>query len=250
METGNDSVTEKRGQSRKKVYWLAVGVTSLIIVGLLVSKGSTLSTFFHEAIQWMASLPPSVRFFYLFLLHTVAVLVCFPGTAAIEIASGFSLGIFYGFLCMHLSKLVAAIIAFGLTRSILYQWTNRQIEKYPKAKRFIKAIADEGWKFVFLLRLSPLPSFVNNYLISLAPISLWQYIMATGIGIVPFLLQLVIFGATAHDAQALPRTGGTGPNLWKNLVLSIGMIGLVYYINRVVRKVLNDESSNNQNMEE
>jgi hypothetical protein len=48
------------------------------------------------------------------------------------------------------------------------------------------AVAEEGWKMVLLLRLSPIiPFALLNYFLSLTSIPFWDYAWASGLGIVP-----------------------------------------------------------------
>lgn len=48
------------------------------------------------------------------------------------------------------------------------------------------AVAEEGWKMVVLLRLSPvIPFALLNYMLSLTAISFFDYTWASALGIIP-----------------------------------------------------------------
>ena len=48
------------------------------------------------------------------------------------------------------------------------------------------AVAEEGWKMVLLLRLSPvIPFALLNYMLSLTPISFPDYAWTSAVGIIP-----------------------------------------------------------------
>jgi len=58
-----------------------------------------------------------------------------------------------------------------------------------------KAVSEEGWKIVFLLRLSPLVPFnVQNYVFGITGISFRHYVAATCAGIVPGAALFVYLG--------------------------------------------------------
>lgn len=47
-------------------------------------------------------------------------------------------------------------------------------------------MAEEGWKMVLLLRLSPvIPFALLNYMLSLTPISFPDYVWTSALGIIP-----------------------------------------------------------------
>ena len=51
---------------------------------------------------------------------------------------------------------------------------------FPKFKAVDQAIETEGWKIVFLIRLSPvLPFNVMNYALGLTGVKFWHYAIAS-----------------------------------------------------------------------
>ena len=58
-----------------------------------------------------------------------------------------------------------------------------------------RAVADDGWKVVVLMRLSPVVPFnLQNYALGVTAIPFVQYLTATLIGIVPGIAIYVYFG--------------------------------------------------------
>ncbi|EME27314.1 SNARE associated Golgi protein [Galdieria sulphuraria] len=75
-----------------------------------------------SSLQWIQSLDLPLRFVIFFGVHTIAVVGCFPGTVAIEMAIGLSMNLYYGLACI-----------------ILYRWTQKRLEQYPQAKKWMEA---------------------------------------------------------------------------------------------------------------
>ena len=58
-----------------------------------------------------------------------------------------------------------------------------------------KAVAKQGWKIVFLTRLSPIfPFNFQNYAYGLTSVTFWHYTLATWIGMIPGTFLYVYFG--------------------------------------------------------
>lgn len=63
--------------------------------------------------------------------------------------------------------------------ALAYHW-------HPVWQAVESAVAEEGWKMVLLLRLSPvIPFALLNYMLSLTPISFPNYVWTSALGIVP-----------------------------------------------------------------
>jgi uncharacterized membrane protein YdjX (TVP38/TMEM64 family) len=65
-----------------------------------------------------------------------------------------------------------------------------------------QTVADEAWKLVFLLRLSPLIPFnLQNYLFGVTAIPFRQYVAATFVGIIPGAALYTYIGTLGNAAQ-------------------------------------------------
>eukprot|EP01087_Luapelamoeba_hula_P017775 TRINITY_DN562_c2_g1_i3.p2 TRINITY_DN562_c2_g1~~TRINITY_DN562_c2_g1_i3.p2 ORF type:complete len:150 (+),score=38.98 TRINITY_DN562_c2_g1_i3:767-1216(+) len=61
----------------------------------------------------------------------------------------------------------------------------------------------EQWKWALLLRLSPVPSWVNNYGLALTPVGFPAYLVSTVVGGVLMIVQNVNIGAALGSLAAL-----------------------------------------------
>jgi len=115
------------------------------------------------------------------LLETVAV----PATP-LTLTAGYLFGVLPGVCVVSLSSTLAAILAFLTSRYLLRE---RATELFSSNKQFSaidRAIAKDGFRFVFLLRLSPLlPFAASNYLYGLTAVPLDQYALASWLGMLP-----------------------------------------------------------------
>lgn len=83
-----------------------------------------------------------------------------------------------------------------------------------------RAVSQEGWKIVGLLRLTPLVPFnLQNYLFGITSIGLLPYAAATFLGIIPGTILYVYLGALGRAAAS-----GNGANAIKWTFFGIGLI--------------------------
>ncbi|KAI3983814.1 hypothetical protein MKX01_011522, partial [Papaver californicum] len=75
-----------------------------------------------------------------------------------------------------------------------------KLKDYPKFQAVAIAIQRSGFKIVLLLRLVPLLPFnMLNYLMSVTPVIIWEYMLASWMGMMPITFALVYVGTTLKD---------------------------------------------------
>ncbi|KAL5701717.1 hypothetical protein ACHQM5_027027 [Ranunculus cassubicifolius] len=84
-----------------------------------------------------------------------------------------------------------------------------KLKDYPQFQAVAIAIHRSGFKIVLLLRFVPLLPFnMLNYLLSVTPIGIWEYMLATWLGMMPITLALVYVGTTLKDLSAVTHGWG------------------------------------------
>jgi len=126
----------------------------------------------------------------LMVLHTF---VPFPAEL-LTIANGMVYGPIWGAVISWVGAMLGAALAFALVR-----WLGRPFaEKMIARKNWHKLdawISEQGFSFVLISRFVPIIAFnLINYLAGLTAISWGKFLLATGIGILPVLIILVLFG--------------------------------------------------------
>jgi uncharacterized membrane protein YdjX (TVP38/TMEM64 family) len=114
---------------------------------------------------------------------------------------------------------------------------------YPKFEIIDRAIKNQGWKIVLLVRLCPiLPDNILNYVLSLTKIGLVEFIVATFFGILPGSCFLVYLGSSAKSLKEIFE-GKVGVSLRVEIITiiitGIIIIGIFIYIIRVSTTILN-----------
>jgi uncharacterized membrane protein YdjX (TVP38/TMEM64 family) len=137
---------------------------------------------------------------------TVMALVCVPSavlmvpSAWITLLGSFTFGMARSLVPLSLGHLLGACAAFLVSRYLARGWVERRLATSARLKAIDRAVGEQGFKIVFLSRLSPLLPFgVLSYTFGLTRISLRRYALATWLGMSPGTLLYVYLGAAAKE---------------------------------------------------
>lgn len=172
--------------------------------------------------------------------YAVAVVGLVPG-AVMTLAAGAVFGLAAGVLYVFVAASIGACAAFLVSRHLARRWVERRLEGNPRFAAIDRAIAREGRKIVFLLRLSPVfPFNLLNYALGLTRVRFADYAVAC-FGMLPGTLLYVYYGKLAGDVAAL--AGGAAPERGAEyyVVLISGLAATVAataIVTRAARKAL------------
>lgn len=118
----------------------------------------------------------------------------------LTLGGGYLFGLPLGFVADSIGATMGATAAFMLGRTIGRSYVLSKLKDYPKFQAVAIAIQRSGFKIVLLLRLVPmLPFNMLNYLLSVTPIGVVEYMLASWLGMMPITLALVYIGTTLKD---------------------------------------------------
>src|SRR5438270_11930134 len=89
------------------------------------------------------------------LLFALCNLLLLPG-GILCVGAGFFFGLWWGFFLVLVGNIIAAAIAFVLSRSIGQRWFRKKLSQNSKLRALEPAVEREGWKIVVLSQLHPL----------------------------------------------------------------------------------------------
>jgi uncharacterized membrane protein YdjX (TVP38/TMEM64 family) len=153
------------------------------------------------------------------MVYAVATVALAPG-ALLTLAAGVAFGL-QGFPTVVIGATIGAALAFLVGRYFARGWVERQIEKSRIFQAIDKAVEEDGWKIVGLMRLSPLVPFnLQNYFFGVTKVGFWPYVITTFFGIMPGALLYVWIGSLG--ARAGMSSGGEA-SLYKNIAYGVGL---------------------------
>jgi uncharacterized membrane protein YdjX (TVP38/TMEM64 family) len=174
---------------------------------------------------WIAAL--GMRGVLLFALVYVVAVVLLAPAELLSIAAGFLFGA-WGFPIVVVAATVGAALAFFASRYAVRTRLRRFLRDKPRYAAIDRAVAEEGWKIVALLRLNPLVPFnLQNYFFGATDVGFMPYAVATFLGIMPGAAFYVYLGTLGREAGS-----GAGVTRWMGLGLLLTALALFLIVRR------------------
>ncbi|KAK7263788.1 hypothetical protein RJT34_31385 [Clitoria ternatea] len=162
----------------------------------------------------------------------------------LTMSAGLLFGSVIGTIIVSISGTVAASVAFLIAR---YFARNRILKLVEGNKKFLaidKAIGENGFRVVTLLRLSPLlPFSLGNYLYGLTSVKFIPYVLGSWLGMLPGTWAYVSAGAFGRaiiqDESELNIFGGNS----QLLTLGLGLLATALaaaYVTRLAKDAIKD----------
>jgi uncharacterized membrane protein YdjX (TVP38/TMEM64 family) len=219
---------------------LAVFVLLLVAV-VLAARFFPLSLWLNSFLEWVRALGfiGALLYFFVYVLGTVLFV---PGTA-LTLGSGLLFGVLWGTLLVSLASVLGATLAFLIARSFGREWTRKRIERYPRFNIIDRAIGENGFKLVLLMRLQPvfLPFAILNYALGLTRVRLRDYVLASWIGMLPATTLYVYIGTSLKNISDLVQGKSPSGSHWQQLLFWGGLVlagVLVFVFTRIAKQAL------------
>ena len=185
----------------------AVLVAAAVSLALSLWLGPRIAGGVAEATSWLRAFGPLGWVVFVVLEFLVTLVGIVPG-ALLGIAAGAIYGVVTGFWISAAGIMAGAVVAFGLSRSILRPWIGRALGNRARLAVFDQAISKEGWRIVALLRISPvMPFSITSYALGFSGIAARDYVLGTLASLPPLLGYVVIGALGGMGYSAKTRTG-------------------------------------------
>jgi len=225
--------------ARRRAVPILKIVLGLLAVILLALAGRSAGAYLADFARWVEGLGawgPIV-----FIAGYVAACVAFVPGAILTLAAGVLFGLARGVAYVFIAAVLGSAAAFLVSRYLARAAIERRLGGNPRFAAIDQAIAREGLKIVFLLRLSPVfPFNLLNYGLGLTKVRFRDYVLAS-VGMIPGTVLYVYYGTALGSlaqlaAGARPEGGAGG-----TAILILGLLATVavtYFVTRIARQAL------------
>lgn len=206
-------------------WFLLAGI--LIGIGLGISLVPSPSTWHKEILRWREDLH-YWGLLFLALAFIPGSLIMVPASVLFMLA-GFFYDLLPALVAVSIGSALAATLLFLVGRFLARDWVAKKLSGHALFKALDHAVANHGFRIVFLTRLSPFIPFVFlNYAFSITRISLSVFLAGTWLGMVPAMLFWVYLGSTIKNLEILLAGKIEGDDLtgsWRHfLVPGVGLV--------------------------
>jgi uncharacterized membrane protein YdjX (TVP38/TMEM64 family) len=183
------------------------------------------------------------------LVLALLVLIAFTGflpASLVGVVSGSLYGLFDGFLVSALATMGGAWVSFELSRGLFQGTFERMFTRRAGFRRFGDEMVKGGWRFVCLLRMSPIMPFaLTSYALGLSKISARDYMIGT-IASLPALFGYVCVGWFARHSINT-HAANVGYLQWT--IFGVGIAATVFltvYVKHLVTRASASNCDNSQ----
>lgn len=178
-----------------------------------------------------------------FIVGYVVAAVAFVPGSVLTLAAGAIFGLVRGAIYVFIGATLGAAAAFLVSRYLARGAVERRVVGDPRFAAVDRAIEGQGFRVVFLLRLSPLfPFNLMNYALGLTRVRFVDYLLGS-VGMIPGTVLYVYYGRVAGDVAR--AAGGAAPERGAGYyaVLALGLVATVAVsalVARISRRALQE----------
>ena len=201
---------------KEKWFWGCLIVIGIILCQIQFDLIQTIP----KIIQWIESLG-IIGMSLFVLVYILACIFLIPGSP-LTVGAGAVFGFWTGLILVSVGSTLGAVAAFLISRYLARGFIEKKIDKSHKFSAMDMAIKREGWKIIFLARLSPIiPFFLLNYALGLTKIRLRTYIISSWAGMIPGTVLYTYIGSLGKTILT------TENSLADWVILGVGLIATV-----------------------
>ena len=242
MSTAVPKPSSPTSASTLKWILLAAGLATLILAGR--QAGAAIPQF-ASWVDSLGAVGPLV-----FIVGYALAVVAFVPASILTLAAGAIFGLGAGVFYVFCAATLGSALAFVVARYLARDAVERRITGNAQLAALDRAVAADGRRIVFLLRLSPaFPFTLLNYALGLTRVRLADYLLAS-FGMLPGTLLFVYYGKLAGDVAAL----ASGTEVEKGAgyfgVLGLGLVATIAVtaiVTRTARRALAEANASLEN---
>jgi len=177
----------------------------------------------------------------LFVLLYIAAAVTLAPAFFLTVAAGAMFGVWRGSVFVFIGASLGASVVYALAAPLSRSRWMQRVTRDTRVAAVRTAVAGEGVRVMFLLRLSPLvPYNILNYALALSGVRYADFVVAL-LGMIPAILMYTYYGKVVGDVAALAAgvSPPRGPEYYALLV--VGLIAIVVstmMITRAARRAI------------
>jgi uncharacterized membrane protein YdjX (TVP38/TMEM64 family) len=177
--------------------------------------------------------------------YAVSVVLLVPAVL-LTLAGGAVFGLVRGTVYVFVAAVVGSIAAFLIARYVARDMVEKRLGANPRVAAIDRAVAAQGLRIVFLLRLSPVFPFVLlNYALGLTRVRLSDYALAS-FGMIPGTILYVYYGKLAGDVAALGSGLAPAHGTAYYVLTAVGLVatvGATTLVTRIARRAVREATA-------
>ncbi|MBD2188442.1 TVP38/TMEM64 family protein [Pseudanabaena mucicola] len=227
-------------------FWLKILLNAIAIALLVIAcYHLNINGFLQSIITWIKD-QGTLGIIVFIIVYNLATVLFIPGSF-LTLGGGALYGVFFGSIYVFIAATLGATFAFLIGRYLARGYVSQKIRNNITFRITFRAIdaviCREGFKIVFLTRLSPVfPFNLLNYAFGITRVALKDYILGS-IGMIPSTIMYVYLGSLVMDINLINSQPNSNPQT-QVIQWSLRLIGLLatvfvsIYVARIAKRSL------------
>jgi uncharacterized membrane protein YdjX (TVP38/TMEM64 family) len=230
---------EEARPERRRVLgipWRTIGAAAALVAFVAAARLLPLAEWVRSFQAWIAGLGAAGVLMFA-ALYILGALLLGP-VWLLTVVAGLTYPLLPAVALVSAVSTLAAAFAFLIARHFARSRVEQLIRRDDRLAAVDRAVGRQGWKVVFLLRLSPVvPYAASNYLYGVTAIAFRPFLLASWIGMLPGTFLYVSLGAAGRVAL---RGGGSRTSVqWAALGAGlVATVAVTVWIARLAKKEL------------
>jgi len=165
------------------------------------------------------------------IIYAAGVCLFLPGTLLTGLGAAI-FGAYWGFVYVWFGAMVGASVAFWIGRTLGREFAAALIG--DRLQKYDDAIERHGFATVLYLRLVYFPFTPMNFGMGLTKVHFWDYVTATGLGIIVGTFIFTFFVGTLKEVWV---SGNWGELISFKVFFSMGLFAFSFFIPRIIKKI-------------
>jgi uncharacterized membrane protein YdjX (TVP38/TMEM64 family) len=221
---------------RSAVLPILIGLGVVAVLAVLFAT-LPVADWLKQFQTWVRGLGPAG--YLLYSLVYAACVVLFVPASILTLGAGAIYGLGVGVGVVLVGATIGATLAFLLARTLLRSRVERMTQGNPKFRALDRAIAKEGAKIVFLVRLAPVFPFTYiNYAFGLTGVRTLPYVVASAVGMIPGTFAYVYLGSAAADAAGAASGGADATRTVVQIVGAVAALVVTIFVARIATRAI------------
>jgi uncharacterized membrane protein YdjX (TVP38/TMEM64 family) len=220
------------------LHTVAVGALAALAIAIAARAGGAYVPAFARWVEGLGVWGPIV-----FVLGYAAATVAFVPASLLTLAAGAIFGLAAGVVYVFIAAVLGSSAAFLIARYAARASIQARLAGSDRFAAIDRAVAAQGRRIVFLLRLSPaFPFVLLNYALGLTQVHFGDYVLAS-VGMLPGTLLYVYYGKLAGDVAALAGGAAVHAGAGYYAVLALGLaatVAVTVLVTRTARRALRE----------
>jgi uncharacterized membrane protein YdjX (TVP38/TMEM64 family) len=174
-------------------YWKWIALAAVLVAISVAVAFLPVKDWVKAFSDWVQTLG-AVGVVLFIAVYALATVLFLPGWI-FTVAAGLIYGVIGGTAVALTGAIIGSTLAFLCGRYLVRKRVETATKGNRKFEAIDKAIGEQGWKIVGLLRLSPLIPFnLSNYFYGVTGVGFWPYVLASAVGMLPGTLLYAYLG--------------------------------------------------------